>query len=134
MNYKSIFIVLVATIVYAVLDLIWIGYFMKDRYINWLIHILRPIAQWNIFHGLAAVLTWLLIVMGVFTFVIPLVVNKPFIQTFLYGALFGAIVYGLYETTNYALIYAWQPAMVFADTLWGACACGMITLFIKYVL
>ncbi len=134
MNYKSILIVIIATIVYAILDLVWIGYFMKDRYINWLAHIIRPISQWNFFHGFAAVLTWVLIVMGVFIFVMPLVENKSFIQTFLYGFLFGTILYGLYEATNYAVIYAWQPAMVFVDTLWGACACGIIALFIKYIL
>ena len=134
MNYKSILIIIISTIVYAVLDLIWIGYFMKDRYINWLAHIIRPIAQWNFFHGLSAVLTWVLIVMGVFIFVMPLVENKSFIQSFLYGALFGTILYGLYETTNYAVIYAWQPAMVFVDIFWGAYACGIITLCMKYML
>lgn len=134
MNYKRLLIVGISTIVYAAIDMAWAGYLMKDYYINWLVHIIRPISQWNFSHGFAAALTWVLVVVGVFIFVIPLVSHKSFGKTFLYGALFGAILYGLYESTNYAVIYAWQPAMVIIDTLWGAFACGVITLVMKYLL
>jgi uncharacterized membrane protein len=134
MNYKKLLIVSISTILYAAIDMAWSGYLMKDYYINWLVHIIRPISQWNFFHGFAAALTWALVVVGVFVFVIPLVGNKSLGNSFLYGALFGAISYGLYETTNYAIIYAWQSGMVFVDTLWGAFACGIITLVMKYSL
>ena len=33
--------------------------------------------------------------------------------------LFGLVVYGVYETTNYALFSNWSLISVFIDTLWG---------------
>jgi len=34
--------------------------------------------------------------------------------------LFGLVVYGVYETTSYALLKNWSLLTVFIDTLWGA--------------
>ena len=134
MNYTSILIVCLSTIIYAILDLIWIGYFMKNYYINWLVHIIRPISQWNLSHVFAAVVTWGLIVFGIFIFVQPLVKVESLAKTFLYGAFFGTVLYGLYETTNYAVIYSWSTVMVFVDIAWGSFACGVITVFMKLLL
>lgn len=33
--------------------------------------------------------------------------------------LFGLVIYGVYETTNYALFSNWSIISVFIDTLWG---------------
>jgi uncharacterized membrane protein len=134
MNYKSLIIVTIATILYAAIDMLWAGYFMKELYMNSLLHVIRPISQWGFMHGVAGALRWFLVVLGVFIFVLPLTVNKSVAKTFLYGALFGAISYGLYESTNYALIYAWQPAMVIVDTGWGIFASGFIAVVMKYLL
>ena len=33
--------------------------------------------------------------------------------------LLGLCVYGIYETTNYALFNEWKPHIVVTDTIWG---------------
>ena len=41
--------------------------------------------------------------------------NKSINEAFL----LGLVIYGVYETTNYALFKNWSLATVFIDTLWG---------------
>jgi uncharacterized membrane protein len=33
--------------------------------------------------------------------------------------LLGLVIYGVYETTNWALFSKWSPMSVIIDTLWG---------------
>jgi uncharacterized membrane protein len=35
------------------------------------------------------------------------------------AAIIGAMAYGTYEFTSYAIMKDWHPSMVIADTLWG---------------
>jgi uncharacterized membrane protein len=46
--------------------------------------------------------------------------------------LLGIVIYGVYETTNYALFKNWSILTVFMDTLWGgilfASTCYIINL------
>ncbi len=43
--------------------------------------------------------------------------------------LLGIIIYGVYETTNYALLKNWSILTVIIDTLWG----GLLFAFTTYV-
>jgi len=36
------------------------------------------------------------------------------------GAIFGAIAYGTYSVTNYAMLTDWTTLLLISDTLWGA--------------
>ena len=36
------------------------------------------------------------------------------------AAIIGAMAYGTYEFTSYAIMRDWHPSMVIVDTLWGA--------------
>lgn len=46
------------------------------------------------------------------------------------GAVLGALAYGTYTVTNYAILEAWTPGLVVTDVVWGAfltavcAACG----------
>lgn len=51
--------------------------------------------------------------------------------------LLGLVIYGVYETTNYALLRNWHIFTVFLDTLWGATLFASTTYLVyllqKYV-
>ena len=41
------------------------------------------------------------------------------------GAVLGAVAYGTYEFTSYAIMRDWHPAMVALDVTWGAVLTGV---------
>jgi len=45
--------------------------------------------------------------------------------------LLGIVIYGVYETTNYALFDKWSFLTVLMDTLWGGCLFALTTWVIK---
>jgi uncharacterized membrane protein len=46
-------------------------------------------------------------------------------QALLHGAVLGAMAYGTYEFTSYAILRDWHISMVLADTAWGAMLTGL---------
>jgi uncharacterized membrane protein len=45
--------------------------------------------------------------------------------------LFGLVVYGVYETTNYSLLTNWSIFTVFIDTLWGGVLFALTTMIVN---
>jgi len=45
--------------------------------------------------------------------------------------LLGLVIYGVYETTSYALLKNWSILTVFMDTLWGALLFGATTYIVN---
>tara|TARA_A100001015_G_scaffold303440_1_gene393089 strand:- start:1578 stop:1949 length:372 start_codon:yes stop_codon:yes gene_type:complete len=41
----------------------------------------------------------------------------------------GLYVYGVYETTNHAILKDWKWSTVFMDTIWGAILFSLVTYF-----
>jgi uncharacterized membrane protein len=62
---------------------------------------------------LGAAVCYLFLVVGLYYFII-----KPH-RSVQDAFLFGLVVYGVYETTNYALLSNWSIFTVLVDTLWG---------------
>lgn len=114
-------------LVYAamvVVDAVWLGVIAQPFFTKYLSHLMTR-------HSgtiPAALLTWLLLTIGLYVFVLPLATNGSRVTAFGYGALFGMCVYGVYELTNYAIITKWALPVVIVDTLWGGFLCGTMTL------
>lgn len=47
--------------------------------------------------------------------------------------LLGICVYGVYETTNYAILDKWLKTSVVVDTLWGGILFGLTTYIMKKI-
>jgi uncharacterized membrane protein len=47
--------------------------------------------------------------------------------------LFGIIIYGVFETTNWTLFSQWSPLSVIIDTLWGGILFALTTKIIQLV-
>jgi uncharacterized membrane protein len=74
----------------------------------------------------AAVLVWLLIPLGIMLFVLPKVDAANLYWTALgWGFLYGAILYAVYDLTNYAMLERWSLKMTGVDILWGGILCGL---------
>lgn len=74
---------------------------------------------------LPAALFYLAYLAGVLWFVsLPAVQAGAPGQAFLAGAALGALAYGTYEFTSYAVMKRWHWTMVAADVTWGAALTG----------
>jgi uncharacterized membrane protein len=74
---------------------------------------------------LGGVLCYLLLVIGLYYFIIR--EHRPVFDAFL----LGLVIYGVYETTSYALLKKWKWNIVLMDTLWGGVLFALTT-FITY--
>lgn len=73
----------------------------------------------------AAALFYLFYVVGVLVFVsLPALRAGAPVQGLLMGALLGAVAYGTYEFTSFAVMKNWHWQMVVLDTTWGAVLTG----------
>jgi uncharacterized membrane protein len=46
------------------------------------------------------------------------------------AVLLGLVIYGVYETTSYALLKKWRPSIMMLDTLWGGVLFGLTTAIV----
>jgi uncharacterized membrane protein len=103
------FLLLVSAIVFITIDFIYLNV-IKD-YFNNQIKIIQgsPIK----INYLGAALCYILLIVGINYFIIK--PRKSVSDAFL----LGIVIYGVYETTNYALLKNWSILTVIIDTLWG---------------
>ena len=116
----SFLLLLVAIIL---LDYLWLGLLLKDFY--------RTQAQafWQV-QIWPAIPVYLLLPLGL------LLINQHISslpQKVLRGALFGLVIYGVYNFTNLALIGGWPLEMSLLDIVWGTALGGASTLFASVI-
>ncbi len=69
---------------------------------------------------LAAIIFYLLFVVGIVVFVIsPALEKNSWTHALLFGALFGLITYATYDLTNLATIKDWPLLVTIVDLIWG---------------
>lgn len=122
MEFIKLFIT--ALITSFIMDMIWLGYIAKQLYEDNIGFLFRrtngsftPI--WS-----SALLVYLAIVLGIIFFVIPKA-NGNVLSALMWGAVFGAITYGIYDFTNYAIIANWPLKITIIDIIWGMTLCGI---------
>jgi uncharacterized membrane protein len=83
---------------------------------------------------LAAILFYLVFVVGLIVFVItPALEKNSWVMALLLGALFGFITYATYDLTNLATIKDWPIIVTIIDLVWGtflAAAVSVVSYFI----
>jgi uncharacterized membrane protein len=50
-----------------------------------------------------------------------------------YAFIFGFIINGVYETTNWAIFTNWPVPLVIMDTLWGGILFYIVTIISRYI-
>lgn len=120
---------LLASVLFVILDFIWLGFVMKDFNMQQLAEIGRienGVFQLNY---TAAVITYILMALAVVFYVLPQAKKHGSLrQVFLSGALLGLIVYGVFDMTNLAILKNYPVAFVAPDMAWGAVVFGLVSV------
>jgi uncharacterized membrane protein len=103
------FLFLLSAIVLTLIDFIYLR-IIKDFFSNQVKNVQGSPVKINY---LGAALCYIFLIVGINYFIIK--PRKSVSDAFL----LGIIIYGVYETTNYALFKNWSILTVIIDTLWG---------------
>jgi uncharacterized membrane protein len=114
---------------FIVLDGIWLGVVMKNFYVTQLQAIGRIVDGSLMPVWPVAVLVYPLLALGIDVFVLPRA--QAMQQAGLLGALFGLVVYGVYDLTNYATLAGWPAIVTVVDIAWGTTACAASAAFAR---
>lgn len=107
--------VVASVVTLLVIDLIWVNTFMLHQYRTLIKDIQQTPMETK--YGYA-IIAYLLMAVGLVVFVLP---KACCIQNaILYGALFGIIIYGVYNCTIAAVLNKWKLRVVIIDMCWGA--------------
>ena len=106
---------LIASLVFLVIDVIWLSFATKSFYRPLIGNLLsdKPV-MW------AAALFYILYVFGMALVVIqPCIDSESLFKTVYTGFVFGLVAYGTYNLTNMAVLKGWSPTVTFVDMFWG---------------
>lgn len=101
---------------FLVIDLIWIGFFLGDVYAAQLGDMMRETPN-----AVAAGAFYIGYIAGILYFAVRPAFHEARIGlAFTNGALLGALAYGTFTLTNYAVFTNWSFTLAVSDIAWGA--------------
>jgi uncharacterized membrane protein len=112
---------LISAILFVVIDLIYLN-FMKSYFAKQVQLVQGSPLKLNI---LGAAICYIFLIIGLNYFIIK--PKKSVSDAFL----LGLVIYGVYETTNYALLSKWSILTVIMDTLWGGILFAITTYLVN---
>jgi len=114
--------------VFLVIDLTWLGIVMVNFYKSELGALARRTGDSLNPIWWAAAIVYLVIPLGIMLFALPRVtIENPFGSSLLWGFLYGATLYAVYDFTNYSLLKGWPLRMTLVDIAWGGVLCAIVT-------
>ena len=116
------------------LDFLWFGALMKGVYLTELgSHARMKDGKFTPLLG-PGLMAWLLIALGIVLFAVPrLSPDDSVLQPLKWGALLGAVTYGIYDLTNLTTLRDWSPKLTLIDWAWGTCLTAIITTVVWLV-
>lgn len=114
---------LISAIIFISIDFFYLN-FMKKYFNKQIQDIQGTPIKMNFF---AALICYLFLITGLNYFIIE--PKRSVSDAFL----FGIIIYGVFETTNWALFTKWSPLTVIMDTLWGGILFALTAKIIKMI-
>ncbi len=118
-------------IIFLIIDAIWIYGVALPMYQSTLGNLINSNMAQNPALIAAAFGVYILLVLGIVVFVMPLTKNMTLLSSALYGGLYGLIAYGVFAMTNYSVLKPWTAALMFADLFWGFSVCAIVTVCLK---
>ena len=117
------FVLLISAILFVVIDSVYLN-FMKDYFQKQVIKVQGSSIKINF---LGAALCYVFLIAGLNYFIIK---PKKSVQD---AFLLGIVIYGVYETTNYAIFKNWSIISVIIDTLWGGILFALTTFIVQLI-
>jgi len=112
---------LVALLVFAALDMVWLAAMGPALYRPALGDMLAPAVRLA-----PAVIFYLFYPLGIAVFaVLPALRAESLAQAIGFGLLFGALAYATYDLTNHATLRVWSSQLTIIDIVYGAFASGV---------
>lgn len=108
-----------------ILDYLWLGLILQDFIIEQfgsLVKVENQSIDIKLWIGL---ITWLIIAVGVFIFAVN--PSSTIVEAVMMGALFGFIVYSVYDLTNLTFLKDYPIKFVFIDIVWGTVLCSILS-------
>ena len=125
--FKKLFII--ALLVFFIIDMLWLGLVAKKFYNKHLGFIMKAEVNW-----IAAVIFYLIFIVGILLFVIvPAVNSNSWTYALLYGALFGFVSYATYDLTNLATLKDWPLTVTIVDLIWGTVLSASVSVITYFV-
>ena len=120
---------LIALPVFFAIDMVWLGLMAKNFYAKQIGFLMTPNTNW-----LAAIIFYLLFIVGLVLFVITPAIEKGlWINALLLGALFGLITYATYDLTNLATLKDWPILVTIVDLIWGTVLAALVSVITYFI-
>ncbi len=112
---QYIFLYLLTTVSFFIIDMFWLGLIAKDLYAKQMGSLMTPTINWA-----AAIMFYLLYIVGILVFaVLPAHEKQSVLSAIFLGGFFGMVAYATYNLTNLAVIKNWPLTLTFIDITWG---------------
>lgn len=129
MNSIFIRLYLITLPVFFVIDMIWLGIVSKSFYRSQIGGLLKTDVNW-----MAAVIFYLIFILGLVVFVImPAVEKGSWERALILGVLFGLVCYATYDLTNLAVTKDWPLLVTIVDLAWGAILASCVSVITYYI-
>jgi uncharacterized membrane protein len=128
MKMQILILTLLIIIYIFILDMVWLGVIAKNIYAQEIGSLFRKYGDQISPNWLAASLVYLAIALAIIYFVMPKAEGNV-IQAIFCGALFGALVYGIYDFTNMSVLAHWTWKISIIDVAWGTVLCSSASGF-----
>lgn len=125
---------LLALAVYTLLDVVWFMLILQRYFFDAMEHHLNIHHDHVELRWFPAVFVYVFLSLGLILFVLPPSTLLFALPVTVRGALFGLIVYGVYEMTNGALLSRWPISLMIADIAWGAFSSAATALVVSSVI
>ena len=127
MNILKLYLIALPT--FFTIDFIWLTLVARKFYVAQLGILMKTNINW-----VAAIIFYLLFIVGLVIFAIAPAVEKKSIYTALImGGLFGFFTYATYDLTNLATVKNWPLVITAIDLVWGSVVCAL-TSVISYLI
>lgn len=128
MGIKSFLLVLLYMIC---IDAIWLKFIVGKVFVE---HAKTVIREDGVLFWSAAIV-YVLMTLGLMLFIKPYIVKQQSMGlVFIYGGLFGLIIYGVFDFTNHAILKQWPLNLIVLDLVWGTFLLGSSSLVLKKIL
>jgi uncharacterized membrane protein len=111
-------------VILATLDLVWLGWVMKDFNTRALSNIARMSDGHLELLKFPALLTYIVMAVGLTAFVAPKVFSGTLVTSFAWGSLLGFTIYAVFDLTNLAILKDYPLMFAVVDIAWGTFAFG----------
>lgn len=121
---KLVKLYVVVSVIFLILDGIWLGFIANQFYIKYLHPILRLKNNAIDANLWAALIVYIALISGIVFLVMPLSEGVPS-KALAIGIFYGFVTYATYDFTNLAVLKDWSWTVAGIDLVWGMVLCGL---------